>query len=51
MLVRLSRMRGDVKNDVKDSGIGLHASYRDMAVVNGVDPADPVLAPCRSNDG
>lgn len=37
-------------NQVHDGGHALHASYRAMAVANGVDPADPVLAPCRAND-
>lgn len=31
-------------------GVPLYGSYREMAVANGVDPADPVLAPCRAND-
>jgi hypothetical protein len=35
---------------VHDGGHELHESYRAMAEANGVDPADPVLAPCREND-
>lgn len=34
---------------VEDGGLLLHASYRAMAVANGVDPPDPVIAPCRAN--
>ncbi|MFJ9719962.1 DUF6283 family protein [Streptomyces sp. NPDC101213] len=36
----LSRVRSDV---------ALHASYRAMAVANGVDPDDPALGPCRDD--
>lgn len=32
---------------VHDGGHALHESYRAMAVANGVEPDDPVLAPCR----
>ncbi|MEJ7807050.1 MAG: DUF6283 family protein [Telluria sp.] len=32
---------------ISDGGLELHDSYRAMAVANGVDPADPVLTPCR----
>jgi hypothetical protein len=34
-------------NDVHADGADLHDSYRAMAEANGVDPDDPVLAPCR----
>ncbi len=44
--VRLKRMRGEFL-DVDDGGHELHASYRAMAVANGVRKDDPVLAPCR----
>lgn len=47
--VRLGHMFGKFKDDVKDNGVELHASYRAMAVANGVDPDDPALAPCREN--
>lgn len=30
--------------------VELYESYRAMAVANGVDPADPVLARCRADD-
>lgn len=33
--------------DVSDGGHELFTSYREMAIANGVDPDDPVLAPCR----
>jgi hypothetical protein len=45
------RLKGGVPLDVKPDGRELHESYRAMAVANGVDPEDPVLAPCRANDG
>ncbi|MFI6883851.1 DUF6283 family protein [Streptosporangium canum] len=34
---------------VDDRGLDLYDSYVEMATANGVDPADPVLAPCRSD--
>jgi hypothetical protein len=49
MAVRLKRIQGHLL-DVTDGGHELHRSYRAMAVANGVDPADPVLAPCRGVD-
>ncbi len=45
--VRMKRMAGKIQDDVTDAGHELHASYRDMAITNGVDPEDPVLAKCR----
>jgi hypothetical protein len=50
MGVRLGLAMGRYRLDVTDGGHELHASYRDMAEANGVDPNDPVLAPCRSAD-
>lgn len=49
--VRLRRMQGELL-DVDDDGVELFDGYRDMAVANGVDPDDPVLAPIpnRSED-
>lgn len=47
LAVRLARMRGEIGDDVRDGGHELHAGYRQMAVANGVDPDDPVLAQCR----
>lgn len=47
MTVRLARMMGKVRDDVTDGGHALHASYRDMAIANGVEARDPVLTPCR----
>lgn len=46
LAARLGRMRGEI-GEVHDGGHELHADYRAMAIANGVDPADPVLAPCR----
>lgn len=45
--VRLRRMSGAIADDVSDGGCDLHADYRAMAIANGVEPDDPVLAPCR----
>ena len=47
LAVRLNFSSGVLKNDFHDGGHHLHESYRDMAEANGVDPDDPVLAPCR----
>lgn len=44
--VRLAKMRGQ-NLDVGDGGHELHASYRAMAIANGVSEDDPVLIPCR----
>ena len=45
--VRLGRMSGRYKNDVKDGGLDLHEDYRAMAQANGVDRDDPSLKKCR----
>lgn len=50
LAVRLQLLRG-IRLEVSDGGHELHASYAEMAVANGVDPNDPILAPCRSNEG
>jgi hypothetical protein len=47
LAVRLARMQGRVRDDVVDGGVKLHGNYRSMAIANGVDPNDPVLARCR----
>lgn len=48
LAVRMRVRRGALDLDQVDAGgLELHGSYREMAVANGVDPADPVLAPCR----
>ena len=48
--VRLKAGRGAIDlAAVHDGGHELHANYRAMAVANGVDPADPVLAACRDD--
>lgn len=46
LTVRLGHMQGKFR-DVSDGGHALHADYRAMAIANGVDADDPVLAPCR----
>lgn len=49
--VRLLLSRGDLDLDqVHDGGHELFSSYRAMAVANGVDKCDPVLAACRADD-
>lgn len=45
--VRLGYITDRIKADVCDGGHDLFESYRAMAVANGVDPDDPILAPCR----
>lgn len=45
--IRLAYMRGKLTNDFHDNGHELFQNYREMAVANGVDADDPVLAPCR----
>jgi hypothetical protein len=47
LAVRLKRMKGQIDDDVADGGHALHASYRAMAVANGVNPEHEVLRPCR----
>lgn len=47
LTVRLGYLTGRFADDVVDGGFELHESYRAMAVANGVDPADPILGPCR----
>lgn len=47
LAIRLKRMQGVIAEDVFDGGTKLFENYRQMAVANGVDSADPVLASCR----
>jgi hypothetical protein len=42
-------MTGRILDDVSDGGHRLYDNYRSMAVANGVDPDDPILAPCRDD--
>lgn len=50
LAVRIRQMNGEMDLDqVHDDGHETFASYRDMAVANGVDPDDPVLKPIRAN--
>jgi len=52
MGVRFAQMDGrlDVDRVGNPDGVALYASYRDMAIANGVDPDDPRLAPCRGDN-
>lgn len=48
--VRISLAMGKINPaELSDGGADLFDSYREMAVANGVDPADPILRPCRAN--
>ena len=47
LAIRLGYMTGRFRNDVSDGGLDLHENYRAMAIANGVEPDDAVLAPCR----
>lgn len=47
LAIRLKMVRGEIADDVTDGGNDLFENYREMAVANGVDPRDPVLANCR----
>jgi hypothetical protein len=44
---RTGKMTGKYADDLTDGGAARHASYRTMAIANGVAPDDPVLTPCR----
>ena len=46
LMIRMWIARGVDLSQVM-SGVPLYASYRDMAIANGVDPDDPTIAPCR----
>jgi hypothetical protein len=51
LTIRLASMKGSIDlRKVTDGGADLYASYRAMAISNGVAADDPVLVPCRSND-
>ncbi len=48
LAVRLRIMAGQIDPAaVSDAGAVLHASYRAMAIANGVDPKDPSIEGCR----
>jgi uncharacterized protein DUF6283 len=50
LAVRIAVARGRFDLDsLSDGGHELHDCYVDMAIANGVDPEDPVLAPCRAD--
>lgn len=44
---RAGRSLDYIKDDVKDGGIALFDSYREMAIANGVAPEDQILQRCR----
>lgn len=45
--VRMRMIQGERFEGLRDGGRTLFDSYADMAVANGVDPASPILKPCR----
>lgn len=47
--VRMQCMKGSLKLDNVRTDVELYGNYRAMAIANGVDPDDPVLAPCRDD--
>ncbi|KVD04387.1 DUF6283 family protein [Burkholderia ubonensis] len=47
LAIRLKMIEGRSFGDVTDGGNELFENYRAMAVANGCDPSEPVLAPCR----
>lgn len=47
LAVRLKKFGGTSFSDVTDGGLALFQNYRAMAVANGCDPNEAVLAPCR----
>lgn len=49
--VRMAMSRGDFDpSKLVEPPEELHASYREMAEANGVDPDDPALEECRGDD-
>lgn len=50
MAVRLAYATGRLEHLDRGGGHRLHASYKAMAIANGVPPDDPALQPCRGND-
>lgn len=48
LAVRLGKIQGKYAK-VSDGGHELHASYRAMAIANGIPSDDPVLAGCRDD--
>lgn len=50
LAARMAQARGTLDlSQVKEDGRELHTNYREMAIANGVDPDDPVLANCRGD--
>lgn len=50
LAIRLAAARGRIDlRKISDGGFPLFASYRDMAVANGVPRSDPALAHCRDD--
>lgn len=50
LAIRMALAHGEIDPIDRSGGFDLFADYRAMAVANGVDPADPLLEPCRGND-
>jgi hypothetical protein len=51
ILVRMRESDGLVDiSQITAGGVELFDSYREMAIANGVDPDDPVIAPCRADN-
>lgn len=48
---RLAAAMGRLDHSAIESPYPLYGSYREMAIANGVDPDDPVLEPCRADQG
>jgi hypothetical protein len=47
--VRIGEFKGTVDRSKVKPSVPLYDSYRDMAIANGVEPDDPVIAPCRGD--
>lgn len=47
LATRMKASKGELDWKSIRTAVELHPSYRAMAIANGVDPDDPVLAPCR----
>lgn len=45
--VRMAYVTGRLSDDFHDGGHELFDGYREMAIANGVEQDDPIIAPCR----
>lgn len=50
-VIRMAALSGRYDPSKVASDVELYSSYRAMAIANGVAPDDPVLAPCRGDEG